>query len=321
MVRKALTDATAAETSFVKDFCVPFLVSSQNDDGGWGFHPAAESRVEPTCWALRALRNVPVTISQEGLRRGREFLHHQQLADGSWPSSRGERTGSWVTSLACSILSDATESAASVTAGLKWLCNDYPRDSSLWRRILGHFRSDASISEHDDSFRGWGWTPRTSSWVEPSSLAILALRECPEESRPATASERCALAVGLLYDRMCSGGGWNCGNPLIYGVPGEPLVLPTAWALLAVRDLPVHEKKSESLAWLERSYESIQSPASMSVARIALESYGIGLPAAKRRLCELFDAQEFLRTTQVVSWTCLALSPKRNWFAPREFSS
>ena len=28
----------------------------------------------------------------------------------------------------------------------------------------------------------------------------------------------------MLYDRMCPGGGWNCGNPKVYGVAGEPLV-------------------------------------------------------------------------------------------------
>jgi hypothetical protein len=310
-----------AETSFAVDFCVPFLVSAQNDDGGWGFHPDTESRVEPTCWALRALTNVLVTVSPECIRRGRQFLRGGQLPDGSWPASRGATTGSWVTSLACSVLSDLSESSAAVTSGLKWLCDDYPRDSSLWRRIIGRFRSGPPLAEHDDSFRGWGWTPRTSSWVEPTSFAILALRERPEEWRPATASQRCELAVSLLYDRMCPGGGWNCGNPRVYGVAGEPLVLSTAWALLAVHDLPAHGSKLASLEWLKRSYGSIQSPASLSVARIVLEAYGIELPNANQELPELFDAQEFLRTTVVVSWTALALSPKRIWFAPQEPSA
>lgn len=302
----------------MKDFCVPFLVSAQNDDGGWGYHPAAESRVEPTCWALRALTNVPLAVSQECLRRGWQFLRYEQLEDGSWPSSRGQKTGSWVTSLACGVLSHAAESEASVSAGLEWLCDDYPRDSSPWRRFLGHFRTNPPISEHDDSYRGWGWTPRTSSWVEPSSFAILALQECPEEWRPATASQRCELAVGLLYDRMCPDGGWNCGNPRVYGVDGEPLVLPTAWALLALHDQPAHDRKSKSMAWLQESVASIHGPASLAIARITLEAYGLKLPETNQKLRNLFDAREFLRTTEVVSWTCLALSPKRYWFPPAE---
>ena len=48
----------------------------------------------------------------------------------------------------------------------------------------------------------------------------------------------------MLYDRMCPGGGWNCGNPMVYGVPGEALIVPTVWALLALRDEP---KKTEFL--------------------------------------------------------------------------
>lgn len=314
----AMTDAATDEASFVKDFCVPFLVSAQNVDGGWGYHPAAESRVEPTCWALRALTNVPLAVSKECLRRGWQFLRYEQLEDGSWPSSRGQKTGSWVTSLACGILSHAPESEASVSAGLKWLCDDYPRDSSPWRRFLGHFRTGPPISEQDDSYRGWGWTPRTSSWVEPSSFAILALQECPVEWRPATASQRCELAVGLLYDRMCPDGGWNCGNPRVYGVDGEPLVLPTAWALLALHDQPAHDRKSKSMAWLQKSVATIHGPASLAIARITLEAYGLKLPETTQKLRNLFDAREFLRTTEVVSWTCLALSPKRCWFPPAE---
>ncbi len=43
------------EKPFVEEVCLPFLRNAQNRDGGWGFHPQSESRVEPTCWALQAL--------------------------------------------------------------------------------------------------------------------------------------------------------------------------------------------------------------------------------------------------------------------------
>jgi hypothetical protein len=54
---------------------------------------------------------------------------------------------------------------------------------------------------------------------------------------------------------------------------------------------------------------------------MALEAYGIELPSANQELPELFDAKEFLRTTVVVSWTALALSPKRTWFEPQGLSA
>jgi len=307
-----------AERSFLQEFCVPFLLGAQNEDGGWGFYPNSETRVEPTCWALRALQNAPVHVAEHLFQNGRQNLLAAQLADGSWPATPGEKSGSWVTSLACSVLAQDRSSKRSVSAGLQWLCEDYPRDSDTWRRFLRKFHPQSHISEQNDAIGGWGWTPRSSSWVEPTAFAMQALRDSPADWRPRKSLRRQALAVDLLYDRMCPGGGWNCGNPRVYGVDGEALVLPTAWALLALQDQPPHEQKSKSLSWLQQSVASIRGPASLAIARIALEAYGVMLPVPNQKLRNLFDTREFLRTTEVVSWTCLSLSPKRAWFPPVE---
>jgi len=72
------------------------------------------------------------------------------------------------------------------------------------------------------------------------------------------------------------------------------------------------------MAWLQQSVANIHGPASLAIARITLEAYGLKLPETNLKLRNLFDAREFLRTTEVVSWTCLALSPKRYWFPPAE---
>ena len=307
-----------AEYSFVQHFCLPFLVTAQNQDGGWGFEANSESRVEPTCWAIRALLNSTNSASQECSSSAYGYLLSAQLKDGSWPTVPGANTGSWVTSLACSVLSRESPYENNVRAGLTWLCNDYPRDSRLWRRILGRIRSRGAISSHDDSFRGWGWTPCTASWVEPTALAVQALHDSPEPWRPRAAAHRLELATGLLYDRMCPNGGWNCGNPLVYGVAGEPLVLSTCWALLALRDSAPHQRKMMSLEWLTRTLPTISSAASLAIARITLEAYGKVLPNARHSLHEMFDARAFLRTVLAVSWTSLALSPKRHWFPKTE---
>jgi len=309
-----ITDAATDEASFVKEFCVPFLLGAQNEDGGWGFYPNSESRVEPTCWALRALQNSPVHVVEDHLRSAQRYLLLAQLGDGSWPAAPEEKTGSWVTSLACSVLCRDKECKSSVSAGLKWLCDDYPRDSAPWRRIIKKFVPGNHGSQHHDSFRGWGWTPRTASWVEPTAFAIQALSDSPEDWKPKEWPQRQELAIGLLYDRMCPKGGWNCGNPCVYGVEGEALVLPTGWALLSLHDRPAHERKSKGMAWLVDNFANIHAPASLAIARITLETYGLKLPPTIQKLHNLFDAREFLRTTEVVSWTCLSLSPKRFWF-------
>jgi hypothetical protein len=323
MIEKVTTSkrqSVDAECALVQHFCVPFLVTAQNQDGGWGFETKSESRVEPTCWAIRSLLNSSTSVSEECLSSAYNYLLRAQLKDGSWPAMPQTNTGSWVTSLACSVLSVEKKYENNVCAGLNWLCNDYPRDSRLWRRILGRIRSRETASSHDDSFRGWGWTPSTASWVEPTSFAMQALYDSRESLRPRESSARLELAAGFLYDRMCPSGGWNCGNPMVYGIAGEPLVLSTCWALLALRNYAPHQRKTLSLEWLANTFPTITSTASLAIARITLEAYGNGLPTTCPSLDEMFKAQAFLRTVLAASWMSLALSPIRKWFPKVESS-
>ena len=208
----------------------------QNADGGWGFHRGDQSRVEPTCWAARALLDSNKPQEPGNFGKVWYFLQSSQLSNGSWPASGGMTTGSWITSLACFVLQNDPKSTTHVKAGLKWLCEDFPRDSSLLRRFLQSLRAKSQIVSQNDSHRGWGWTPRTASWVEPTAFALMTLRDVAPQQLPANASQRRELAIALLYDRMCPGGGWNCGNPRVYGVDGDALVLPTCWALLCLRE-------------------------------------------------------------------------------------
>jgi hypothetical protein len=289
------------------------LKTLQNVDGGWGFHAGEPSRVEPTCWALRALFGHTEAQDAESLRKGAGYLQSAQLQDGSWPACAEMRAGSWITSLTCSVLAADGQSAKNVAAGLKWLCKDFPRDSSLVRRLLQSLRRKSQIVSQNDSYHGWGWTPKTASWVEPTAFALLALRDAPAEQLPKNASERRDLAVALLYDRMCPGGGWNCGNPRVYGVDGDALVLPTCWALLALRDSPVKPGRALSLAWLQKELAKIESAASLAVARMTLENYGFERPHASRDLQD-WSAQELAgQGTHVLAWVCLALDPARRW--------
>jgi hypothetical protein len=322
--------------------CSSLLRSLQNADGGWAFHAGEQSRVEPTCWALRALSNSDLAAGHQTFRKTIDFLHASQLADGSWPAAAQVNAGSWVTSLACSALSINRQSAKNVQAGLKWICEDFPRDSSPFRRFVQRLRPKSETVSQNDSYRGWGWTPRTASWVEPTAFALMALQAADPELLPKNAAQRRKLAIALLYDRMCPGGGWNCGNPRVYGVDGDPLVLPTCWALLALHgheaqgdeghgddaqnDVPVKPGRALSLAWLQKEFAKIQSPGSLAAARMTLENYGV-LPhevpyeahdevhaaSATRRLHD-WTAHEFAEQgTHVLAWASMALNPSRRW--------
>jgi len=314
-------ELTKALATFHND-CLSSLKNLQNADGGWGFHSGEQSRAEPTSWAVRALDSPEQGFRAGELRNAADFLHSKQLADGSWPAAAGMNSGTWVTSLTCAVLAADEKSAANVTAGLKWLCDDLPRDSSPWRRFVRRMRKEPRISEQNDSYRGWGWTPKTSSWVEPTAFALMALRDAAAEQLPKNASTRRDLAVALLYDRMCPGGGWNCGNPRVYGVDGDALVLPTCWALLALRgseraaqkkDAPEMPGRALSLAWLQKEFAKIESAASLAVARMTLENYGIQPPQAERDLRDWTARELAEQGTHVLAWACMAANPARRW--------
>jgi hypothetical protein len=294
----------STEASLSDSACYSFLNSAQNEDGGWGFQPKSLSRAEPTCWALLALADG--AASRERAARGLDFLTKTQLPDGSWAPSPGESVGCWVTSLACLVLTHAGAAHESLRRGLQWICEDWPRDAAPFRRWLRKLSVARSVSPRNDFYRGWGWTPGTSSWVEPTSFAVMALEQSPVELQPKGAGRRRRLAEAMLLDRMCPGGGWNCGNPIIYGVPGEPFVFPTVWALLA---LLAHRDRTEvalSLEWLEKNLKSVCSPASLCLSCLCLEAYGRSCGNARDRLREFYSTNEFLESVPVAAWACLS---------------
>jgi len=290
--------------------CLKFLRETQNPDGGWGFRPGTPSRVEATCWALLALWEPSRQSSEEQVRvhRARDFLQTAQLADGSWPAAPGEQMGCWVTSLCCIVLTaieDQTQSAT-IESGLHWVCNDWPSDSNLWRRFLARLSSQRDVAPINYSYRGWGWTPGTSSWVEPTSFAMMALERAAGGGLGGRAKRRRALATSLLFDRMCPGGGWNAGNPVVYGAAGEPAIVPTVWALLALRAVPPRREITLSLDWLERAAGATESPASAALARICLRRHGRTLPTKATDLSELLRKNEFLSNVPVAAWVALS---------------
>jgi hypothetical protein len=305
------------DISFAGKICVPFLRQAQNSDGGWGFRPGASSRAEPTCWALKALRpgDVAENVDAQSIRRGLEFLASGQLSDGSWPSTPEEKTGCWVTSLAGWVLASCGDEKYSkaIADGLRWVCDDWPRDSSLWQRWMRKLFSSGRHSKQNDALRGWGWTPGTSSWVEPTAFALLALESQPAAGLPGNAAERRKLGEALLYDRMCPGGGWNCGNPEVYGVAGEPLVIPTTWALLALRRHPERRENIESLAWMEKNFGKIQGPGSYALARICLSVYGRKRNEGAAAAGDYHARNDSLQSVQVAAWMILASRATNTW--------
>ena len=305
-------------SAFVESICLAYLLGAQNEDGGWGFHEGSASRAEPTAWALIALVEFASTPAhEEASSRAVQFLGAAQLSDGSWPSTPQMVEGSWVTSLACLALLGRKEFSQNVARGIGWLCMELPGEAKLFRRVVRSVMAKRTQSTQNDSYFGWSWTRGTASWVEPTSYAILLLRNAPPELLSGDAKRRLGIGETMLYDRMCPGGGWNCGNPMVYGVPGEPQMSSTAWALLALIEHPERPEIQESLAWLEGNTKSIQSPGSLSLAAIAMNAYGRRDPLLTDSLRAMYEAKEIFWNVPEVAWAAMATGGAPNWLNPK----
>jgi hypothetical protein len=309
-------------SEFVERFCLPHLLEARNEDGGWGFKVSSRSRAESTAWALLSLLNcASMPVHEEAASRAAQFLSAMQLPDGSWPSSPEVPEGSWVTSLVCLALQGQKKFSENVTRGLNWLCNDLPGDSRLFRRLIRRFIVKNTVAKQNDSYYGWSWTPGTSSWVEPTSYALILMQRIPASSLSDAARRRQKLGAAMLIDRMCPGGGWNCGNPMVYGVPGQPQIGPTVWALLALMDRAEQPEVQTSLTWLEENPKSILgsglSPASLALTDMAMSAYGRSNESLTKALPVACERNQGSLTVPELAWAALALSNTGIWRTPK----
>jgi hypothetical protein len=261
--------------------------------------------------ALAGLPSAPVLASIRN--HACDWLVRNQQADGSWLAAPGFSQGGWVTPLACLALLEQGTAAESVARGTRWLLEAWPGESNWWWRLRQRIFSRKNVRQNF-ALRGWSWTQGTSSWVEPTSLALLALRRASHENISSDFAQRRELGQAMLFDRMCPGGGWNCGNPMVYGVGGQPFVGQTVWALLAQADSRDRTEVKESLDWLEREYDNIRGPTSLSLAYLCLRTYGRSPRPLELDLESSYAANQFLGQVPAMAFAAIALSPERDWY-------
>lgn len=299
--------AESSTNSFAESVCLPFLLRARNSDAGWPYRPGTTSAVEPTAWALLALGKFDP--GSEVVAAGCRWLLDSQNADGSWSQRTGTPPASWVTALAgLALVALAGPETAIANAGRRLLRSDTAEAG--WRMRLGRLLlRRKGVLAQDTSLRGWSWTPQTASWVEPTSASLIFLHHLPAGSAPAEAAPRRRMGEALLYDRMCPAGGWNLGNPKVYGVEGIPQTGPTAWALLALQEHADREENRRSLAWLEANRGAMKGPSSLALAHLALQACGRPPLALDRELALQFRAHQFFENVLGYALAAFALRP------------
>ena len=268
------------------------LGANQLPRGTWGYRGAQDS-VESTCLAVLALRRHP----SSKLARATKALMALQNADGSWPAFTGDDPeGCWRTALAVlSLMLVQQGTTKPLASGIQWWIDARGREANwLWRwklRIL-----DNKV-QFDPAKFGWSWVTGTTSWVIPTSFALIALEHARQRAYDRTAHrERVDFGSRMLLDRVCPGGGWNSGNGVAFGVALTPHIDATSIALLALMGSEKEQEAQRSLHWLVNRLVGCPSPYSLAWGVLAMAAYRRISPEASESLRD--RAEELMRLTE-----------------------
>jgi hypothetical protein len=138
---------------------------------------------------------------------------------------------------------------------------------------------------HDTAIVGWPWVGETHSWLEPTAVAILALRREAQVDHP-----RVHEGLRLIHDRAIPSGGWNYGNNIAFGRDLRPQPGPTGLALLALAGLDRRtEIVARAVGYLQASLPTTRAAQSLSWGVLGLRAWGCCPGAAADWLALAFE--------------------------------
>ncbi len=231
------------------------IITELADSRCWNYGDQSPLATEPAALAALALSGAGRHSAALPVL---DWLAALQASDGSVGVSDEQAEPKWPTSLAV-LAWYAFDPAGSlfrtrIVEGRRWLLSSE-----------GHRQPRSDRVGHDTTLLGWPWVAGTHAWIEPTALALLALRLTGLGHHP-----RAREAALLLLDRQLPGGGCNYGNTWVLGQQLLPHTQPTALAVFALAGLPADSRLAKSVAYLLRSWSRIASTASLCYATMAL---------------------------------------------------
>jgi hypothetical protein len=290
------------------------LTRLQNPDGGWGASAGRRSTTEATSLALSALRVAGEASSNDRVLRATLWLAERQNPDGSWRLNDVATAGSWTTALAIIALSEFSEQRLRVLGAARWLLAQEGSKPGILAKLILWATGKSNVNRVNDDLVGWSWVPRSFSWVEPTSYALIALKKVKTSLTESNVAERIREGEALIYDRMCVDGGWNYGNSKVLDYALWPYPDITAVALIALQDRAGETANQQSLQTLRKISEEANSALACSWTAICLGLYGQETAVWQKRLEVGFRETAFLGETKTLALALIALSGKANPF-------
>lgn len=243
------------------------MLDDLEQQSSWGYHATGAAASEPTALAALALL---AHHRFSAANRALDWLAKTQSDQGYVSVFRQVDEPHWPTSLAIlawntaarmrerddNINLDSYQSHQS--AAIDWLLS-----------IQGRTLPQPKFFQHDTTIVAWPWVAGTHSWVEPTAMAVMALKSVGFGKHGRTRA-----AIRLLVDRLLPGGGCNYGNTVVMGSPLRPHLQPTGIALTAIQQETVaNQRLQKSVDYLRHSIDASTPSISLSWSLIGLSAH------------------------------------------------
>ncbi|RPJ16950.1 MAG: hypothetical protein EHM30_05005 [Desulfobacteraceae bacterium] len=235
------------------------IMSRSLQGGGFSQRENGIFRPDATAWSILALceYNDYRNLIECACNR----LAESQLTDGRIPLSENVDNAYWPTPLAVLAWKYAGGFENEIKRAVKFIL----------RTPSFHFPEEKkSPYGHDTSIRGWPWTVNAHSWIEPTSMAILALKATGNNEH-----ERVKEAVRMILDRELLAGGWNYGNTTVFGRELFPMPENAGQALCALSGLVQRSDIAKSIGYLEKEMSILKTPVSLCWGLFGLRAWSV----------------------------------------------
>jgi len=227
--------------------------------GGIADRPNGQFRTDATAWGILALQSAGE--DQLVLEKHRARLVAEQDHDGRVSVNPRHGEPFWPTALAILAWQPSPSSRDALRRAVQFLLNttgvQFPRTSD-------------SPFGHDTFLRGWPWVAGTHSWIEPTALAVMALKGAGYAEH-----DRVREAVRMILDRQLLHGGWNYGNTLVFGRELRPMPDSTGAAVAGLAGMVNREKIARSLDYLQGEVDRLRTPVSLGWALLGLAAWDL----------------------------------------------
>lgn len=282
--------------------CAEELRSRALEGGGFAMFPGGEYRPDATAWAVLSLAATRSGArDHDVIESARSRLAGSQLKDGRVSISPSDPDSFWPTSLVILAWHNSEKHAVARSHAIGFLLNT---SGKHWAK-----EEDSPLA-HDTSIPGWSWTKDTHSWVEPTSMSILALSVSGFGEH-----DRVREGICLLMDRQLPAGGWNIGSTLVYGKESYPQSDCTGIALSALAGNIPQGEVEKSLRYLRSQVRRLRTPQSLGWGILGLGAWGQRPGQATAWIHESMSRQKKygVYDTTLVSLLLFALERKKGF--------